>query len=236
MIQRRSLIIAIIFLISILIILAYPKVYKWYLNKFKVIDVTTKIISTDQNDLLRVENRRPSAYSLDIHWQIYMYCEVCNNTVLALYPKYDEVVLCKQSFTCIYKSKYMRAYEYIDKTYQSTSIFWISNNHEFCASDRVGLTNISLRLYSGDEMLQTQFYPFVKYMIMSRNWDWFEGFADIAVKFGDTEGIDIVKRYAEGKFSDEEVRINNRDEIKKEYVIEYSKKLLNKEHIKYKRQ
>lgn len=236
MIQWKHIVIASTIIMVILLIVTYPKAKPHVtrcLYKYRVVNKDAQKISTDLNDHLRVEYQRPSGATIDVHKHIEVYCDICDHPLLALYLKYDEVELRKQSFTCIYKSKYMRAYEYTDKTNQTTSIFWVSNNHAFCAGRMFGLTDLSRRLYGGDEVIKTQFYPFVKHMLMSKKWEWYEGFADVIVKSGDNEGIDIVKRYAEGRFSEEEQRINKRTTITRDEVIEYSKQILNNAHVRF---
>ena len=132
--------------------------------------------------------------------------------------------------TCIYSNKLLKAYQYKDKKNGFSDIFWILESHKYCGN-REDISIQILELFQKvDKDIRNNFYPFAKFMVMSKNWDWYKDFADFVVDKGDKEGIAIVRRYSRGKFTKKEIQMNLDPNFSKDEVMKYSRKLLLKYH------
>jgi len=70
------------------------------------------------------------------------------------------------------------------------------------------------------------FTQVAKALFETKNWLWIKPCGEFLIRAGDTEIKKELERYAAGQFSAEELDKNKNSEIKKEDIIDFSKKLL----------
>ncbi len=71
----------------------------------------------------------------------------------------------------------------------------------------------------------------VKGIITNNDWFYFDLFAEYLIDNKDADTIELVIRYSEGSIEDEEVKVKSTSEFNKEYIIEFSHKLVEKYNL-----
>ncbi|ABR36497.1 hypothetical protein [Clostridium beijerinckii] len=199
--------------ISIIVFCTVAVIVTAIVLSFMKYSMNTYTITTEYQDRFLVKERVTTNYP-DSQYDFELYdanAQGNNKQILSLTHVED----LNKNIVCLYRSNKLRCYLVSDFIVYKV-------NEEDC------FRKVEINEFKNLNIDDFKFLIPVAKELFLKNWELAHDVAEFLVKCGDTETINILKRYENDDFNENELRINKCSIYSKKDIKEYSRSLLNK--------